>query len=628
VKLECQICHNKYTIGRLQIHISKIHNLDIVDYYLRYINPLSAVPLCEFCQKPNKFKGFTHGFSTTCGSPSCRNRYVNKYHKQKQIDGCIRRNKKWKTEMVGEKTKQQAIIDGGKHKRKIKQKETSAKISKSLSERDENGFNALQRSFIEKYGVTNPMYLPDIKDKLKRTTQIKYGVDHIFQSHDIQKQIKDTCIEKYGVDNPMKDPSIVQNQRDNLLMKTGYNCILSIPEIKNQIKQTCLDKYGHTSYLHSDEYKQHYHQLNKQKMIDKIHAYAKDVDIEIINDLSNYNNNLDGDITFKCNKCGTEYKRCWYSLFQYWICRYCNPVITTSQTRSSYEHTICKMLSHHNIEYKTSIRYLKNPQTSRSLELDIFIPSKGIAFEIDGLYWHSNKFLSDPKYHLMKTILCEENGIHLIHIFEDEIIHKYDIVMSRILNICGKSQHRIYARQCDIRIVDTKTKNKFLNQNHIQGKDISIINIGLYHNDILVSIMTFSKGNIAKGSKYVEYEYELSRFCSLINHQVIGAASKLFNHFKTTVKWKTIFSYADRRWSYGDLYYKLGFEFSHFTPPSEWYIVNQTKRSHRFNFCKSKLKQYPNYNKELTAKQILELNGFNWIYDCGNYKFKLVNSTS
>ena len=34
-----------------------------------------------------------------------------------------------------------------------------------------------------------------------------------------------------------------------------------------------------------------------------------------------------------------------------------------------------------------------------------------------------------------------------IHIFEDEIRLKYDIVKSRILNIIGKTTNTIYARQ-------------------------------------------------------------------------------------------------------------------------------------------------------------------------------------
>ena len=62
------------------------------------------------------------------------------------------------------------------------------------------------------------------------------------------------------------------------------------------------------------------------------------------------------------------------------------------------------------------------------LEIDIFIPSKNIAIEYDGLYWHSsNKFSGrtiEKKYHLNKTEQCLKKGIKLIHIFENEWILK------------------------------------------------------------------------------------------------------------------------------------------------------------------------------------------------------------
>jgi hypothetical protein len=53
------------------------------------------------------------------------------------------------------------------------------------------------------------------------------------------------------------------------------------------------------------------------------------------------------------------------------------------------------------------------------LELDIYLPEKNLAIEFDGLFWHNsnNKF---KNYHLKKTLLCEKQGIQLIHIFEYE----------------------------------------------------------------------------------------------------------------------------------------------------------------------------------------------------------------
>ena len=70
-------------------------------------------------------------------------------------------------------------------------------------------------------------------------------------------------------------------------------------------------------------------------------------------------------------------------------------------------------------------------------ELDIYIPSKRIAIEYNGITWHSEKFKgNDAKtYHLMKTNLCKEKEIKLIHLFEDEWLEKKEIVKSMLTEI-------------------------------------------------------------------------------------------------------------------------------------------------------------------------------------------------
>lgn len=70
-------------------------------------------------------------------------------------------------------------------------------------------------------------------------------------------------------------------------------------------------------------------------------------------------------------------------------------------------------------------------------ELDIFLPSKQIAIEYNGLAWHSEKFKGNEAktYHLMKTSLCADKGIRLIHIFEDEWLNKKEIVKSMLRSI-------------------------------------------------------------------------------------------------------------------------------------------------------------------------------------------------
>ena len=57
-------------------------------------------------------------------------------------------------------------------------------------------------------------------------------------------------------------------------------------------------------------------------------------------------------------------------------------------------------------------------------EIDIYIPRLNIGIEYNGLVWHSERFNKDRNYHLKKLEECNEKGIKLIQIFEDEWRYK------------------------------------------------------------------------------------------------------------------------------------------------------------------------------------------------------------
>lgn len=261
---------------------------------------------------------------------------------------------------------------------------------------------------------------------------------------------------------------------------------------------------------------------------------------------------------------------------------------------------------------------IRNKRFKGIKELDIFIPSKNIAIEYNGLYWHSDKFVT-KNYHLDKTLNCKKEGIRLIHIFEDEWIFKKEIVKSRLINILGLENNKIHARKCKISLISKEEEKEFLKNNHIQGYINSAIRLGLLYNGELVSVMTFSKLRNILGHKNKKNSYELLRFCNKINTFVVGGASKLFKFFTNNFNYEELISYADRRWSCGNLYEKLNFEFCGYTNPNYWY-AKQNKRLHRSNFTKNRLVK-SGFPKELTEKDIMNNNGYSRIYDCGNLKF-------
>ena len=133
--------------------------------------------------------------------------------------------------------------------------------------------------------------------------------------------------------------------------------------------------------------------------------------------------------------------------------------------------------------------------------------------------------------------------------------------------------------------------------------------------------MTFCKPRISLGHKKTSYDYELSRYATSYNYRVVGGFGKLFTYFKNNYEWKAIITYADRRWSDGNLYEKCGFELNHVSAPNYWYTRGYPKnREHRFKYRKQKLKKlFPNlYDENKTEKQMMKEAGYYRIWDCGN----------
>lgn len=249
-------------------------------------------------------------------------------------------------------------------------------------------------------------------------------------------------------------------------------------------------------------------------------------------------------------------------------------------------------------------------------EADIYVPSKQIAIEFDGLYHHSELSGTPKNYHRDKTDFFKEQGIQLIHVFENEWFLKQDIVKSILLNKLGLSTNKLYARRCEICHLDFKEASDFLNKHHLQGNGQSSIRLGLRSKNTndLMAIITFSKPRFDK-----KYKWEMVRFCSKINTVVIGGFSKLFNYFIQNYS-GDIVSYADRRYSDGYIYDNYGFQLGHISQPNYFYFLkNSYILESRNKYQKHKLsKMLQEFDPQLSEWENMKINGYNRIFDCGN----------
>ncbi len=657
-------CHqtikNKYK-NELQIiinHTDYLLNVNLNERLYHIINDLYDIPKCKICNQNVRFVNYTKGYSIYCNS-KCSYKDYDVIEKRKRTN-----NKKYggNAPLCNDKIKTKkdnTVMDkyGVKNVSQLnsikeKKKETTLKnYNVQYSFQSEIIKNKIKSTLIEKYNVDNPLKSKVIQNKVKNTNLNKYGCEYTLQCKYIREKIEKTknklygnnrelitkkmlnthkikygkhnaqlqstkdkvkkyFILKYGVDNPLKSKEIQEKIKNTNIQKYGVDNPSKVEKFKNKRKQTFIKKYGFDHIMKSKIIRDKVLFNNKNKFKNDMNLILEKLNLKLIDKEyihAHYKHN------WLCLKCNKEFIQIWNSIQQGYLCPICYP---RNQGFSKSEKELVEFIkSIIDSEIIENSREIINPK-----ELDIYIPDKKLAIEFNGLYWHSEEF-KDFKYHLGKMIDCEKNNIQLIQIFEDEWLFKQDIVKSRLKQILNiNDSQRIHARKCEIREIDSKTKNEFLDKFHIQGKDNSIIKLGAFHQNELISVMTFSHGNISKGSKKKEQIYELNRFCSNSDYHIPGIASKLLNYFKNNYEWLEIFSYADRRWSQGILYYKLGFNFTSYTQPNYWYIKDY-KRIHRFLLRKSL-----NDPKDIPERVLREQEGYYRIWDCGNLKFTIINN--
>lgn len=256
-------------------------------------------------------------------------------------------------------------------------------------------------------------------------------------------------------------------------------------------------------------------------------------------------------------------------------------------------------------------------------EIDVLIPRLGVGFEFTGLYWHAEGQNPEKNHLLWKQQFALKRGVQLYTVFEDEWTNKREIVLSRISSILGVSLRKIYARSCKVEIINSREGRQFLDVCHLQGKDTASLGLGLRKDGELVALATFKKTNMVKGGN--GDRWELSRFCTSLNTTVVGAASRLIQHFMKdhNPNRLDLISYADARWSTGALYQGIGFKFDSRTAPSYWYLSNSySKRVHRSTYMKHKLVRTPG-DEKLTEWELARRAGLDRIWDCGTTKWVL-----
>lgn len=557
---------------------------------------LTAVPLCSVCNmKTVRFDTVNLCYKKWC-SVSCSCKDPATLAKSRKTRLAVYGSETYNGAEKSKKTRK-AKNNGKWHADDFCTKSRQTKLER-YGDADYVNSQKARQTKLERYGDADYVNA----EQIRQTKLERYSDEH----YSNREQFK-TTIQAFSEE---RQQQIKTQRKSTNLARYGHESAMQNDTVKKKAQHTCSKRYGVTSTLRLKHVRQSCMQKIKEQSWDNY--ISKDTEYVPLFTREEYISNTDPEHEWRWKhiSCGTEFKSV-YDDGHHHRCYKCWPNTScgTSLLEQEVRDYVKSLLPDAEVFNKTA----ENRHIIPHRELDIYVPSKKFAIEFDGLYYHSEHSGKDRLYHLSKTEECEKRGIRLIHIFEDEWIEKKELVKTKLRHLLTDSCTRIFARKCQIKMINNQTKDVFLEKNHIQGKDISNIRYGLFYNAKLAAVMTFIKSRFNKN-----YQWELSRYATDGDVVVVGGASRLLKHFERDQQPTSLITYADRRWSQGKTYSLLGFKLLHISAPNYWYVKNGHRYS-RIMFQKHKLAQLlPVFNPELTEVQNMNNNGYDRIFDCGN----------
>ena len=394
----------------------------------------------------------------------------------------------------------------------------------------------------------------------KDTVMAKYGVENVSQSEEIKEKKRNTSIKNFGVDNHNKLESSrkrlseqsKKNAKSRLTKawKTKENSIIKFEQENDCISLVHLNERDNLGYDRCGRFSDIIHKIGLDYIEYKDNIFIKNEDVSKI----------------------YEYRKlCHEHLTSYFE----NDVINF--VKSIYDE-----------EVLNNVRDIISPK-----ELDIYIPNKNVAIECDGLYWHSNE-IKPNDYHFNKTLACEEKGIRLLHIFEDEWNFKKEICKSIIAESLGIYKNIINSKECVVKEINEISAKEFLKNNSIYEFEVSDDYFGLFYKDELIYVVSL------KNNQFIVQE------CVKLNTFVENGLNKLINSIITRTN-NSIFIEIDRRLQNVEFYKYCGFEKVSESEPNYFYVFGYNREKEM-----SKLAENYRFSEEETRR----------IYDCGIIKMK------
>lgn len=420
--------------------------------------------------------------------------------------------------------------------------DTKKKMVESLAEVDWDAtIQKRKDTMIEKYGIESWSQTEDAKQALATRTKESWADED--QKNARLEARKESNLSKYGYEHTSQVPEIKKKMADGIREAYTNKDTSERESIRDLYRKNRLNEYAHSVLTSYDELYRLY--ITEQKSILGISRLLECSESAVV---------------FAIHDHGIEY----------------------DPTRSQAS------VSDAEIELYQFIMSLDDTaiQTYKDTKhLDIFIPSRNLGFEFNGVYWHS-ELKKHKEYHADKVDYFYERGIRYIQVWEDDWTNRRDVVERFIKNLLGLNS-RIGARKTTVRELTQSEFDTFMDTNHMQGTTRCGIRLGLVYDGMVVSAMGFKEIPSNIKSVSTGKGADLVRFANI---NVTGAFTKLLSFFEKNYPFDYITSFGDlelvdRR---SNVYTKNGFvEVNRIEPDYRYYDYRTNKREHKFSYRKS-----------------------------------------
>lgn len=415
-----------------------------------------------------------------------------------------------------------------------------------------------KQTMSERFGVEYPLQNSELKKKAEETSLQRFGVKHAAQNEAIKQKTQQYFLEHYGVSTPFLMDDFQKKTTETCRKRYGVSYTSQIPGRTEKMQRTNMLRYGSVSPMGNKDIQSKFSEDMQSKygvpyycMADECRAAQKNV-------ISRLNRS----IADKLDQIGLK------SSFEFTIDRY------------SY---------------------------------DLKIEDSNILIEVNPTDTHncintpwSNHSGRDKNYHKDKTHVAKMNGYRCINIWDWDDIDK-------IINMLVPKTI-LYARNCKLIEVDTKTAKLFENsyhlQNSVRGQQVCL---GLAKDDQLVQLMTFGKPRYNNN-----YEWELLRLCTDNSFGVVGGANKLYSYFLRNYCPQSLVSYCDMSKFSGDIYATLGMKLIHYTEPNKVWSKGKACITNNLLLQRGYDQLFhTNYGKGTSNEQLMLEHGWLPVFDCG-----------